>query len=53
MMMMMMMILNLMGQLKDLECFWSTEIETDGVIEPDTDEVQEMGDYENLEVPCF
>ncbi|XP_053087238.1 hsc70-interacting protein [Pangasianodon hypophthalmus] len=26
------------------------EIDKDGVIEPDTDEVQEMGDYENLEV---
>ncbi|XP_017337423.1 hsc70-interacting protein [Ictalurus punctatus] len=26
------------------------EIENDGVIDPDMDEVQEMGDYENLEV---
>ncbi|MCI4395215.1 hypothetical protein PGIGA_G00177800 [Pangasianodon gigas] len=26
------------------------EIDKDGVIEPDTDEAQEMGDYENLEV---
>ncbi|XP_029914061.1 hsc70-interacting protein [Myripristis murdjan] len=26
------------------------EIDNDGVIEPDTDEPQEMGDYENLEV---
>ncbi|KAI5608678.1 hsc70-interacting protein, partial [Silurus asotus] len=26
------------------------EIDNEGVIEPDTDEVQEMGDYENLEV---
>ncbi|KAF4080828.1 hypothetical protein AMELA_G00175820 [Ameiurus melas] len=36
--------------LKEVRCFSSTEIENDGVIDPDTDEVQDMGDYENLEV---
>lgn len=29
-----------------------TEIDNDGVIEPDTDTPQEMGDFENLEVKC-
>ncbi|CDR05102.1 unnamed protein product, partial [Oncorhynchus mykiss] len=28
----------------------TSEIDQDGVIEPDTDEPQEMGDFENLEV---
>lgn len=30
--------------------FISPEIDNEGVIEPDTDDPQEMGDYENLEV---
>ena len=30
--------------------YFPTEIENDGVIEPDTDAPQEMGDFENLEV---
>lgn len=29
---------------------FSSEIDNEGVIEPDTDDPQEMGDYENLEV---
>ena len=31
----------------------TSEIDQDGVIEPDTDEPQEMGDFENLEVRIF
>lgn len=30
--------------------FAFSEIDNDGVIEPDTDEPQEMGDFENIEV---
>ena len=30
-----------------------TEIDNDGVIEPDTDEPQEMGDFEDVEVKCW
>lgn len=30
--------------------FLSSEIDNDGVIEPDTDEPQEMGEFENIEV---
>lgn len=38
--------------------YFPTEIDNDGVIEPDTDAPQEMGDFENLEVlystkPCI
>lgn len=29
-----------------------SEIDNDGVIEPDTDEPQEMGEFENIEVRC-
>lgn len=32
-------------------CFLS-DIDNDGVIEPDTDEPQEMGEFENTEVKC-
>lgn len=31
---------------------FSSEIDDDGVIEPDTDEPQEMGEFENIEVKC-
>jgi suppressor of tumorigenicity protein 13 len=36
-----------------MDPFASSEIDQDGVIEPDTDEPQEMGDLENLEVRIF
>lgn len=31
-------------------CVFLSEIDNDGVIEADTDEPQEMGDFENVEV---
>lgn len=30
-----------------------SDIDNDGVIEPDTDEPQEMGEFENTEVKCW
>lgn len=38
--------------LRSITSLFVSEIDNDGVIEPDTDEPQEMGEFESIEVRC-
>lgn len=41
-----------MNLLPSVTSLFLSEIDDDGVIEPDTDEPQEMGEFESIEVRC-